>query len=175
MIATLAPVPQPRGRVAGRSGPVTVRRQQRDSIEFVPIKLSQTVGGESSQHGESGVIDAVFGAIGIKSRTCVEFGAFDLKVSSNVYPLWTAGWRALLIEGHPERHAKLGTDYRAHPQHADTHVEIEKRFVAASGPDSSTASWRSVASRPMWTSCASTSTASSCRCGAACSGSGRVW
>lgn len=125
------------GRVAGRSGGSRRRtRKQSDSIEFLPIQLSQMVCGESSQHGENGVIDAVFGAIGIRSRTCVEFGAFDLKAYSNVYPLWTAGWRALLIEGDPERHAKLCADYRAHPQHADTHVEIEKRFVAASGPDS---------------------------------------
>ena len=107
-----------------------------DSIELLSIQLSQMAGGETSQHGENGVIDAVFGAIGVRSRTCVEFGAYDLEAYSNIYPLWTAGWRALLIEGDLVRHAKLCADYRAHPQHADTRVEIENRFVAESGPDS---------------------------------------
>ena len=62
----------------------------------MPISLNEKRSGDYSQHGESGVIDAVFEAIGIESHTCVEFGAYDLKALSNVYQLWTNGWRALL-------------------------------------------------------------------------------
>jgi hypothetical protein len=102
----------------------------------MPIRLSQTTSGDHSQHGESGVIDAVFRQIGVKSRTCVEFGAYDLKRFSNVYPLWTSGWRALLIEGDPRRYAKLRSDYAAHPQHGQQRVHIVNRFVAETGADS---------------------------------------
>jgi hypothetical protein len=100
------------------------------------IQLSQTVGGAHSQHGENGVIEAVFEAIGVSSRTCVEFGAYHLEKGSNVYPLWTDGWRALLIEGDLEQYAKICADYRAHPRHADGRVEIDNRFVTPTGPDS---------------------------------------
>ncbi len=102
----------------------------------MPILLSQTASGDDSQHGENGVIDAVFGQIGVKSRTCVEFGAYDLKRLSNVYPLWTSGWKALLIEGDRRRYAKLRFDYAAHPQHGQGRVDVAKRFVAETGADS---------------------------------------
>jgi hypothetical protein len=141
-MGTASPVRRPRERsppdcMAGRSaGTHRGTRQQSDSIALLPIQLNQTAGGETSQHGDDAVFDAVFGAIGVRSRTCVEFGAYDLKTYSNIYPPWTVGWRALLIEGDPVRHAKVCADYRAHPQHTDTRVEIENRFVAESGPDS---------------------------------------
>jgi hypothetical protein len=66
----------------------------------------------------------------------VEFGAYDLKRFSNVYPLWTSGWRTLLIEGDARRYAKLRSDYAAHPQHAEGRVHILNRFVGETGPDS---------------------------------------
>ena len=106
------------------------------TFSAVGIRLDQAVAGDGSQHGEHGVIEAVFSAIGVRSRTCVEFGAYDLRALSNVYPLWTSGWRALLIEGDAGRYAKLLADYRAHPQHAEGRVELDHRFVAERGPDS---------------------------------------
>ena len=102
----------------------------------MPIRLNQTTSGEDSQHGEHGVIDAVFREIGVRSRTCVEFGAYDLRHFSNVYPLWTNGWRALLIEGDDGRYAKLTSDYAAHPQHDEQRIRIANRFVAPDGMDS---------------------------------------
>lgn len=100
------------------------------------IRLSETAVVGCSQNGEQGVIDAVFREIGVKSRTCVEFGAYDLKKASNVYPLWTDGWRALLIEGDKRRYEKLRSDYAAHPQHEDQRVQIANRFVSENGADS---------------------------------------
>jgi hypothetical protein len=102
----------------------------------VPICLDQYKSGEYAQHGEHGVIEAVFREIGVKSRSCVEVGAYDLKKFSNVYPLWTSGWQALLLEGDKERYAKLISDYAAHPQYGEQRVHIANRFVAEAGADS---------------------------------------
>ncbi len=101
-----------------------------------PIRLSETTSGTASQHGENGVIAAIFDAIGVTSRTCVEFGAYDLTGFSNVYPLWSSGWQALLIEGDPRRFAKLASDYTAHPARDDSRVQLANRFVTPSGADS---------------------------------------
>jgi hypothetical protein len=75
-----------------------------------------------SQNGEDGLIAAIFHEIGTKSKTCVEFGGFDLRNASNVYPLWTTGWKTLLIEGNAKRYRKLVADYGAYPGSADLHV-----------------------------------------------------
>jgi methyltransferase FkbM-like protein len=65
----------------------------------------------------------------------VEFGAYQLKAYSNVYRLWTSGWRALLIEGDPTRFRKLEIDYAEHPDHEGI-VTFEPCFVTAAGPHS---------------------------------------
>jgi hypothetical protein len=98
------------------------------------IRLSDSKSTVHSQHGEDGVIAAIFEAIGIKSRTCVEFGAYDLYDASNVYPLWTAGWKTLLIEGNARRYRKLLVDYANHHGSADLHVLFANKFVDADGP-----------------------------------------
>jgi hypothetical protein len=103
---------------------------------FLAIHLNQATSGASSQHGEHGVIEAVFREIGVTSHTCVEFGAYDLGRLSNVYALWTSGWRTLLIEGDPELYAKLKVDYAAHPLRDEGNVQLANRFVAPTGPDS---------------------------------------
>ncbi len=103
----------------------------------MPICLQQFKSGRYSQHGEEGVIDAVFREIGVESKTCVEFGAFELQKLSNVYySLWTNGWKALLIEGNQYQYAGLLRDYAAHPQAGEQSVSIANRFVAEDGPDS---------------------------------------
>jgi hypothetical protein len=101
----------------------------------VPIRLDERTSGEYSQHGEEGVIAAVFEAIGVTSHTCVEFGAYDLKQSSNVYSLWTKGWRALLIESDRGRFAALRAQYAAHPLSGQRRVELVNRLVAETGPN----------------------------------------
>jgi hypothetical protein len=101
-----------------------------------PTRLKDTVSGSTSQHGEDGVIEAVFDRIGVDSRTCVEFGAYDLVSLSNVYPLWSSGWRTLLIEADPARFAKLEADYAAHRARAPSDVQLANRLVAPSGSDS---------------------------------------
>jgi|SRR5215470_714867 len=102
----------------------------------MPIRLANCKSTVRSQHGEDGVIAAVFREIGVRSRTCVEFGAYDLQRLSNVFPLWTSGWKSLLIEGNPERHRKLVSDFAAYPGSADLQVSIAKRYVQEAGDDS---------------------------------------
>jgi hypothetical protein len=102
----------------------------------VPVRLDQHASGENSQHGEAGMIDAVFREIGARTRTCVEFGAYDLERFSNVAPLWRSGWQALLIEGNREYYEKIRRQYEAHPSRGKDGVRVVNRFVAASGPDS---------------------------------------
>ena len=61
-----------------------------------------------SQFGEDGVIEAIFSKIGFANKICVEFGAWDGTHFSNTWNLWhNNGWRALLIEGDPEKHKVL--------------------------------------------------------------------
>jgi hypothetical protein len=100
------------------------------------IRLADHKSAIRSQHGEDGVIAAIFHEIGTKSKTCVEFGAYDLRDASNVYPLWTTGWKTLLIEGNAKRYRKLVADYAAYPGSADLHVSIANKYVDADGPNS---------------------------------------
>jgi hypothetical protein len=102
----------------------------------MPVSLRKCISGRYSQHGEEGVIAAVLREIGVKSRTCVEFGAYDLREYSNVYSLWTAGWRALLIEANRGRYARIAKDYAAHPQAGQQRVSLANRFVTEDGLDS---------------------------------------
>ena len=58
----------------------------------------------TSQFGEDGILEEILKRIGVKTRYCVEFGAWDGKHLSNTWNLWhEKGWSALLIEGEAER------------------------------------------------------------------------
>ena len=61
----------------------------------------------TSQHGEDGILEAIFEKIGVKNKWCCEFGAWDGKHLSNVNSLIQQGWSAVLIEGDPERYCDL--------------------------------------------------------------------
>src|SRR5262245_58008797 len=93
------------------------------------VRLADCKSTVKSQHGQDGVVAAVFREIGVSSRTCVEFGAFDLQRFSNVFPLWTNGWKCLLIEGDAERHRKLVSDFAAYPGSAELRVSIANAYV----------------------------------------------
>jgi hypothetical protein len=53
----------------------------------------------TSQHGENGIIAYLLSAFPNIPKVCLEVGASDGVTNSNTNPLWTSGWRALLIEG----------------------------------------------------------------------------
>lgn len=104
------------------------------------IDLRATLRNETSQHGENGVIAAIFAHIGTTTRRCVEFGAYSLSDDSNVYPLWqAAGWDALLIEGDPGRATAIREAYER-LRHSSTPpagtATIVEQFIAPEGSGS---------------------------------------
>ena len=68
-----------------------------------------------SQNGEDGIIQAIFNQIGIKYRTCCEFGAWDGVYLSNCRKLILEDWKALMIEGNTERYHLLIQNYQNIP------------------------------------------------------------
>lgn len=86
----------------------------------------------TSQFGEDGIIEEILRRISPRSRTCIEFGAWDGHHLSNTYHLWhELGWRALLIEGDPGRCEQLRQSTIAYDL-----VTVVNAFVAPSGNDS---------------------------------------
>ncbi len=63
-----------------------------------------------SQYGEDGILSAIFGKIGIENQYCVDVGAADGLLFSNVRQFIEQGWSGLLIESDPERFLKLSQD-----------------------------------------------------------------
>jgi hypothetical protein len=62
----------------------------------------------TSQCGEDGIILKIFELIGVDSAVCVEFGAWDGRLHSNTHNLIeNYGWKAVLIEGDPDRFNQL--------------------------------------------------------------------
>lgn len=70
-------------------------------------RLSESSRNVYSQFGEDGIIEKIFEIIGVKSRTCIEFGAWDGFHCSNTANLWTNGWKGILIEGVKSRFETL--------------------------------------------------------------------
>lgn len=61
-----------------------------------------------SQFGEDGIIEKIFETIGTRSKTCVEFGAWDGFYHANTAKLWSQdGWKGVLIEPDDERFTGL--------------------------------------------------------------------
>ena len=65
-----------------------------------------------SQFGEDGILAEILSRLGIaeeaRDKWCVEFGAWDGMYLSNTYRLIDEhNWRAVLIEGDPDRHKEL--------------------------------------------------------------------
>ena len=86
----------------------------------------------TSQFGEDGIIEEIFHRITPRTKTCIEFGAWDGKHLSNTYHLWqNQGWRALLMEGDTERCNQL---FQRTATHAT--VTVVNAFVMPSGENS---------------------------------------
>ena len=66
-----------------------------------------------SQNGEDGIIEKILEIINEKDNWCVEFGAWDGEHFSNTYNLIkNYGYNAVLIEGDPDKAAKLHEKYK---------------------------------------------------------------
>ncbi|MBM3344902.1 MAG: FkbM family methyltransferase [Betaproteobacteria bacterium] len=79
-----------------------------------PLPLSAFGTNHYSQSGEDGVIAKFFEIIGTRSKTRIEFGAWDGFHLSNTANLWTSGWKGVLIEGHARRFQDLERNVRDH-------------------------------------------------------------
>jgi FkbM family methyltransferase len=94
-----------------------------------PMQFRRTI---TAQWGEDGIIEEIFRRIGITSRYCVEFGAWDGQYLSNTWHLWhDLGWSAILIEGNHDRYQTLTNKIVGFPS-----VYAINKFVAAKGADS---------------------------------------
>lgn len=62
------------------------------------INLSHLANSFTSQHGEDGIIRAIFDHCPPQNKWCVEVGAADGRTISNIYSLIRKGWKAILIE-----------------------------------------------------------------------------
>jgi hypothetical protein len=86
----------------------------------------------TSQFGEDGLIEEIFIRIGIESRICVEFGAWDGKYLSNTWNLWhEKGWKAILIEGDEYKTNLLRNNVTAFPE-----VTIHRAYISDEGENS---------------------------------------
>ena len=62
----------------------------------------------TSQHGENGILDAIFAILPPANKWCVEFGASDGKYLSNTWPLIkNKQWHGVQIEVNANKYAEL--------------------------------------------------------------------
>lgn len=86
-------------------------------------------GNRTSQHGEDGVIEAIFEKLGTRNKFCVDVGAGNGIYVSNTYK-WVReqGWSGLMLEAGDQEHAALEALYA---DRAD--VVTAKEFVTPEG------------------------------------------
>lgn len=86
----------------------------------------------TSQEGEDGVIEEIFRRLGIEKGWCVEFGAWDGVMHSNVRTLiHERGWRAVFIEADEYAYPLLLENYAGLPD-----VHCFREWVNVEGPSS---------------------------------------
>jgi hypothetical protein len=70
--------------------------------------LSEYKTNITSQYGEDGIVSEILKTIGVRSRSCVEFGAWDGKHLSNTWNLVAnEGWNCLYVEQDPRKYEEL--------------------------------------------------------------------
>lgn len=73
-----------------------------------PVGLARFGKNVFSQNGEDGILEHIFSILGTKTKYGIEFGAWDGKHLSNTFNfVMHHGWRALMIEGNPEKFKDL--------------------------------------------------------------------
>lgn len=84
----------------------------------------------NSQHGEDGILEAIFAKIGTTSKFAVEFGGWDGVYLSNIrYLITDKGFSGLFIEGNEERAQNLLKNYENYPN-----VQCMAAYVGFRGP-----------------------------------------
>lgn len=100
--------------------------KQSQQLTSLPQRsLSEYSENITSQNGEDGILTEIFRRIGIMSKTCIEFGAWDGIHLSNTWHLWhDHGWTALLIEGDQSRYNALRDSLAAYPSATALHAFV---------------------------------------------------
>jgi hypothetical protein len=83
------------------------------------------VNGTTSQHGEDGILGAIFKDCPPTNRVCVEIGATEGE-DLNVMRFINQGWRALLIEGMDRWYPKLEVKFKGNSK-IDTLFQMVKK------------------------------------------------
>lgn len=104
------------------------------SHTYVPHKenLNKFAYNINSQHGEDGIINAVFDKIGTTTKFAVEFGGWDGIYLSNIRNLIVSkGFSGLFIEGNSEKADQLKKNYLDFPQvHCvESYVGLKKNLL----------------------------------------------
>ena len=72
-----------------------------------------------SENGEDGILSEIIQRLAVAgtkiNNWCVEFGAWDGKLSSNTFSLVEHGWNAIYIEGDPNRYQSLKATAAEYP------------------------------------------------------------
>lgn len=85
----------------------------------------------TSQIGQDGILEKIFGVIGDGKKFCVEFGAWDGKFLSNTWNLIVnKRWNGVLIEGNLEKFKQLTLN------HAGSEVKAIRGYVGLEGENS---------------------------------------
>lgn len=108
------------------------------TVTKVTIDLRQYAKDHTSQGGENGIVDKIFDTVGTHNRHCVEFGGFELRRFSNVFPLWSEqNWKGLLIEGDRHRYHELKSNYEDMLRREKVgELALENAFVEVDGSNS---------------------------------------
>lgn len=100
-------------------------KQPQQLTDMPQQSLSEYSENVTSQNGEDGILAEIFRRIGISSKTCIEFGAWDGVYLSNTWHLWhDHGWTALLIEGDEVRYTALRDSLEAYPTVTALHAFV---------------------------------------------------
>ena len=93
------------------------------------IDLHEFKHNSHSQWGEDGILDRLFGEMGVEKGVFCEFGAWDGMHLSNTYAFYKKGWSGIYIEGSPVKFVDLKQNIDA------TNVDLVCAFVRPEGED----------------------------------------
>lgn len=78
--------------------------------------LSDYAANTYSQFGEDGMLDHLLAHVGVKYKTCAEFGAWDGLYFSNTASLWRdRGWASIQLEPEDSRYLELRENCKGYP------------------------------------------------------------
>lgn len=106
--------------------PIARRKNDCRRWQTDPTPLTKYERRNYSQNGEDGIIERIFSAVPPLSKTFVEFGVEDGSECNTAYLVRHKGWTGLLIEGSPQKFARLQENFADYPG-----VKVVNRMITA--------------------------------------------